>query len=432
MATPRSTPPAAGPRPLPAIGRAFPGVFYGWVIVGGSALQSAVGVGVGFYTLTVLLDALVEQRGWSRDTVAGASTLYFLMSALSGTWVGRMVDRFGARRFIFAGVLLMSAALIWIGRIREPEQLFLAYPAMGLGLALLGGIPLNAIIARWFVEKRALALSLSQTGVSVGGVVIVPFATWLFHAHGLEIGTLVLALLVLVGSLPVIGFVLRFDPVGHGLAPDGQDPAARVASRASQRAQRRWGTREVLRTSAFWTLAAVYSLVLFGQQGVLVHQLTYLRERLSPGLASLAVATSPAMSIVGRLIAGQLADRIDKRSVVLGLGVIQCAGLFLLSASTGPVGLCAGSALFGLTIGSFFMMQALMVAELFGVASFGSVSGLLGLVVQTSGALGPFAIAWLSGRLSGGYPLVFTGLALSNLLAVALITRLRAPADALA
>jgi MFS family permease len=403
-------------------------VFYGWVVVGGSALQSAVGVGVGFYTLTVLLDALVEQRGWSRDAVSGASTLYFLMSALSGTLVGRLVDRFGARRFITAGVLLMSAALIWVGRIRDPAQLFLAYPAMGLGLALLGGIPLNAIIARWFVEKRSLALSLSQTGVSVGGVVIVPFATWLFHVHGLEFGTAVLALLVLVGSLPVIYFVLRFDPLRHGLAPDGVDPAARLHRPSDAVATRRWRTRELLRTQAFWILAVVYSLVLFGQQGVLVHQLTYLRERLGPGLASLAVATSPAMSIVGRLIAGHLADRVDKRTVVVALGFIQAAGLLLLSVSSGPMGLCAGSALFGLTIGSFFMMQALMVADLFGVASFGSVSGLLGLVVQTFGALGPLAIAWLAGRLGEGYPLVLLGLGLSNLLAVALITRLRAPA----
>ena len=153
------------PRPLPALSRLFPGVFYGWVIAIGTGLLSFASVGIGFYSLTVFLDGLCAEHGWSRASVSGASGLYIVVSGIAGTFVGRSIDRGGGRGWIGAGVCLMAAALLAIGWLEQAWQLFPVYAVMGTGFAMCGGIPSNSIITRWFIAQRARAMSVSQTGV---------------------------------------------------------------------------------------------------------------------------------------------------------------------------------------------------------------------------------------------------------------------------
>ncbi|MEN8184418.1 MAG: MFS transporter, partial [Myxococcota bacterium] len=237
------------PLPLPPVHRLFPGVFYGWVVALGVSVLSFVTVGVGFYGLPVLLVGLVELRGWSPAAVAGATSLYFVVAAVAGSLVGRGVDRFGARGFVVAGALLMAAALLGIGRVSEVGELYLLYPLMATGFAMSAGVPSSAFITRWFVARRALAMSISQTGVSVGGIVLVPLSTWILLGEGLGAATGLLAVLVLAVALPVVGLVLRFDPRPYGLLPDGgrELPPDNPLLRPEVQ-QRPWRTGEALRT----------------------------------------------------------------------------------------------------------------------------------------------------------------------------------------
>jgi MFS family permease len=92
-------------RALPAVHRLAPRVFYGWFVAVGASLLAFVSVGIGFYGIGVFLDALCSARGWSRASVSGATSLYFVVSGLAGTVIGRSVDRHGARGWILAGLL---------------------------------------------------------------------------------------------------------------------------------------------------------------------------------------------------------------------------------------------------------------------------------------------------------------------------------------
>ena len=150
-------------KPLPAIHRLAPGAFYGWTIAFGLAALSSVVVGIGFYGLAVFLDALATERGWPRAAVSLATTVYFVASGIGGSLIGRAVDRHGSRGFIFAGTTLMALALIGLGMVETQGQLLAAYTLLALGFALTGNVPTGALLTRWFVTRRARAMSISQT-----------------------------------------------------------------------------------------------------------------------------------------------------------------------------------------------------------------------------------------------------------------------------
>jgi MFS family permease len=412
-------------RPLPLLARAFPGVFYGWVVAVGASLLSFVTVGIGFYGLPILLDGLVQGRGWSRTEVSGATSLYFAVVALTGVLVGRGVDRLGSRGFIALGSCLMAAALLGLSRVEAPRGLFLLYPLLAVGFAASAGVPVAAMVTRWFVARRALAMAIAQTGVSVGGVVLVPFATGILDREGLAAATRTLALLAVAVPLPIVLFVLRFDPASHGLEPDGGPPARAVRAQWRPEVQRRvWGRREALATRAFWLLAAGFSLVLFGQQAVGVHLLSFLREPLGAERAALAVSTLAGASIVGRLAVGSFADRVEQRRVAVALVLVQAGAYALLGFGSGPLAWYAGAAALGLTIGNLFMFQSLLVGELFGATSFGTVQGMLVLVTQVLGGLGPLALGALA-ESSASYAPALRGLAGLALVGALLLARVR-------
>jgi MFS family permease len=185
------------------------------VISVGSSLLSFVCVGVGFYGMTVFLDGLARTGDWSRATISGATALYFVVTAVVGSVVGRLVDRLGARGFIGVGALVMGVGLLMVGAVTREGQLYAAY---------CGGVPSSAVVTRWFVRHRARAMTFTHTGVSVGGIPLVPLATWLIQERGLAEATRWLAALLVSVAIPVVLFVLRSDPRRYGLEPDGGSP----------------------------------------------------------------------------------------------------------------------------------------------------------------------------------------------------------------
>ncbi|MEM7410358.1 MAG: MFS transporter [Myxococcota bacterium] len=380
----------------PPLRKLFGSVYYGWIVAVGASLNSFVVVGIGFYAMAVFLDALSAERGWSRTEVSFATTLYFVTSGLVGPWVGRAVDRFGPRVAIGVGAAIMALGLVWLGRIERPGQLAQIYPVLAIGFALASAIPSSAIVTRWFERRRAQAMSIAQTGVSVGGVVLVPLITASLLERGLAHTTAFLAGLLCLVVWPVTALLLRNDPRAVGQSPDGQSPAE---SRPAFAAGELWTQRAAARTTTFWRLVFAFSGILFCQVGAAMHQLSVVREHLPAEVASLALSTTAAASIIGRLIVGSFADRVDQRVLTVGLVALQAAAIATLGfAETAPA-LFLASAAFGFTIGNVFMLQSLLVAQLFGVRSFGTVLGLVQLLTQTASGLGPLALgamyAWL-------------------------------------
>lgn len=410
--------------PLPGIHRLRPGLFYGWYIIAASFALSFVSVGIGFYGQTVFLDGLIREHGWSKASVSGASTLYFITTGLVGIGVGRIVDRVGSRPPIVVGAIAMSAALLWIGRLDSPGELYLAYLLLAASFAMGAAIPLSSLVNRWFVRQRARAMSFSQTGVSVGGLILVPLATTWIAEDGIRSATQWLCGLVLVVVLPIAFAVLREDPHPYGLRPDDDevdgdpDPSAVTAPA--------WPARRAIRTRTFVLLAASFGSILICQTGLAVHHLHLLREHLDTSAAALGAATIPVGSVVGRLVVGRIADRIDKRHVTAGLFLLQALSLAALGLATTPSGLLPASVVFGLTVGAVFMMQSLLVAELFGLGSFGTVLGLLNFLTSVGGGIGPLLVGVVAERF-GGYPTSIRLLFAIGLAASVLVLCVRRP-----
>ena len=152
---------------------------------------------------------------------------------------------------------------------------------------------------------------------------------------------------------------------------------------------RTWTRREAVKTVAFWSIALTFMLALAGQIAYLVHQVSFLGKFLGPQGAANAVAITASASIVGRLALGTFVDRCDKRHVTMVCVLIQGLAVLTLAFYNHVALLYLCTFAFGLTMGSLIMMQSLIIGECFGIPSFGTVSGAIGLCCMPGAAFGP-------------------------------------------
>ena len=404
-------------------------VHYGWWITLGVAALMFATIGVGYYGLAVFLRPLQEENGWSNTAVSGATGLYFTVSGITGFFLGPYVDRHGPRRFLISGVLLVGLSAIALGSVSTLVGLYAVYIVQAIAFGLAGTVGINSIMARWFVTRRAQALSISATGVSLGGMVLSPLGSWLVGRGGVALAGPALGALVLVVGLPIVLWVLVWDPKDVGEEADfgRPDEVADTQSLSDEVQRRVWTRGEAAGTVAFWAILVGFVLVLLAQTGFLLHQIAFLEDRFgSRDAAALTLSTTAFGSIVARLVVGRFADRLDKVWLSSCLFTVQGLSVFGILAVENRIATFAFVLIIGFTIGNVYLMQTLLVAEKFGLVSLGTVLGVIGLAVQVGSGAGPLLVGWLEDR-SGSYTLPFTISAATTLLSAVVILLAKAP-----
>ena len=283
-------------------------------------------------------------------------------------------------------------------------------------------MPVNTLITNWLIRRRGQAMSLTMTGLSVGGIILVPLATFLVSRWGLATALPILGALFWVVIIPLALFVIKERPSDIGQFPDGEvivDSSENELSpslgHASQ--MQEWTRLQAMRTLAFWSVVTAFFLAMTGQVAYLVHQISFLSQTLGLGGAASAVSITAGASIAGRLSLGAVVDRLEKRYVTMGLFLIQALAVLSLAYSNHISVLYLGTFGFGLSMGCILMMQSLITGECFGLVSFGAVSGSVGLFVSCGGAIGP-TIAGVIFDATHSYQKAFTIFAAISLVAM--------------
>jgi MFS family permease len=398
------------------------GKFPGWWVVTGCFVVLTTSSGLGFYGLAVYLNAFSNEKGWPLSTISLATTLFFVVGGVMGVVVARWIARFDVRLVIVVGGLVGGLALGSLGLVEEQWQLFAVYAVFAAGWAAAGLVPATTIVTRWFHVRRSVALSVASTGLSVGGIVITPFAKQLLDTRGLAAGMPWLGLLFVVGIVPAAWFLVRPDPEAEGWAPDGERRAVGEIPPAAP------GTRfEVaVRTRFFICLTVGYVLAFGAQVGGIQQLVKLVEDRTDARTAQFAVTAIAATSVVARLVGARIVLRVPMMRFTVVLVGLQALALVVLGFAGTTWLLFAAIMLFGATIGNILMLQPLLVAERFGVRDYPRIFGRSQLFAVIGTAGGPFLIGALY-DVAGSYRLPYTVAACCSL-AGAFVLSLGGPA----
>lgn len=386
--------------------------FPGWYVVGACFVLLTMSTGVGFYGLAVYLNAFSNEFGWTVSSISLATTVFFLVAGLAGLWIAKFIATHDVRIMILGGAVLGAVALYLLGFVEHRWQLFVVYILYALGWSASGLGPATTVVTRWFHAKRASALAIAFTGLSMGGIVVTPFIKWIIDDRGIRGSSPWIALMWLVGIVPVTVLFLRPHPESFGWLPDGE----RVVEGETPLVT---GTplHEAVKSRFFLALSIGYIFALGAQVGAIQQLVKLVEERTDKGTATAATIVLSSMSILGRLAGGRLIPRLNMIRFTVGIAGMQAIALATLSFMNSSLPILLTIGLFGATIGNMLMMQSLLIADRFGVRDFPRISARIALISFSGTAAGPLLLGWLHDA-AGGYRASYLAASMCSLVAM--------------
>ena len=401
-----------------------PRFYYGWVMVAVTSVAGAFAPGIGFWGAGVMLLPMTEEFGWSRAEFLLALTVRSLTSAAIAPWIGPLFDTVkGPRRLMMVSTVIMGLSLIGLRYINDDLlglgivdarlQFYVLFGLVG-GLSQAGaGMGLaQTILPKWFIRRRGRVLGVAAFGTAGDALVFPPVIQAMVDALGFRWAWAMLGLAAL-GILFPLSFLVRTQPEDLGLLPDNDPP--RPSSDIPQPRRENPGehsfTRaEAIRTPAFWFVAGAVALVSIGLLGFQSNWhgfFTHPSVGFTPGVAALSVSFYAIFSMFARFGWGAVSDRFHPRNLwVIGMMATSATVVYMLFVDTLPE-LLFFAAIHGISLGSFFVLQPILLARYFGRAHLGAIFGIVRPVTALFGAASPLMIGLLYDA-QGSYTLGFS------------------------
>ena len=401
-------------------------IFYGWWVILISTIGNTVNFGaIIVFTFGLFILPLQEEFGWSRTEIILAYSFSALLYAPVQPLVGKLIDRFSARKVIlpsvvFLGLLLMSMYFL------TPNlwHFYLIYIAMGLLGAGTAPPAYIKVISHWFDRKRGLALGLAMSGFGLGASLLPYLTHSLITQFGWRGAYVALGVIIIVVTVSVIGPFLRETPEQMGLLPDGDTVPAHRAQ-GQKKEKQGMSFAEVWRTNTFWLMVATFVFVSLGVHGVTLHLVPIIVDRgIDAGTAALAASMLGVAVIFARIGTGYLLDLINPAFIGACIFAVSAVGLLLLYL--GPDSnylLYPAVLLIGVTLGAETDLIAYMCGRYFGLLHIGEIYAYFFAIYIFGAVVGPLLMGAVFDSY-GSYQIALATITFFMLVASVLMTRL--------
>ncbi|TDG14167.1 MFS transporter [Seongchinamella unica] len=354
-------------------------MFQGWKVVGGGFTAQLFVVGFLTYAVSLLVTPVQAEFGVSLEQVMYSLTAATFLGLFMQPVAGAMIDRFSVRGIMIAGSVLYALGLYLTSIAQSIGQYIAAFAlTMAIANALAGSMCSSAVISRWFVASRGRALGIAALGTSVGGVVIPALVSYWLGTDGWRGALENLAWCVLLLMMPVVALSVRDHPADLGLHPEGlaESPPEPTGTAPNQ------DMRGILRSPPFWYLGLALGLLFSAYSAVLSNISPYaINLGSSKEQASALIMAVAVTGFIGKILFGIAADRFSLKAALWTAQGLVAASFLVLAQEPGHGVMLLGTSLLGLAAGGMLPVWGAMMAQLFGLGSYGRAMGLMGPVI---------------------------------------------------
>jgi MFS family permease len=325
--------------------------------------------------------------------------LWFTLGVVSG-WAG---DRFGTRRVMAVGAVVMGAGLVLTAFV---HQLWLGYLTYGIGVGVgtaCGYVPMVAVVGSWFDRRQGLAMGIAISGIGVGTLAGAPTATALIGVYGWRQTYLIFG----IASFLVLALC--------GFLADRPAPSGAI----------RLGLGQALRSREFITLYLSVLLTGFGLFTFFVHLVPYAESKgIDPRSAAALLAVVGVFSTIARVALGPIADRFGRLRTLQLAVLVMAASYLIWLGEPGYALLAVFAALMGAAYGGWVAISPSVLAEFFGTQGLGGTTGALYTAAGIGALIGPPLAGYVVDA-TGSYRPAIVGAMVLEVAALAVILTLK-------
>jgi OFA family oxalate/formate antiporter-like MFS transporter len=281
------------------------------------------------YAWSVFVAPLEKEFGWKRADTSMVFTWAVVVFALAFILAGRLQDKLGPFKISMVGCILLTVGFLLCARTTSLTYLIVCFGILvGIGNGFGYATPIP-VMAKWFPDKRGLAVGLAVAGYGGGSAIFGPLANlWLIPTYGWRTTFAVLGAVFFVMTF-VGAFLLKNPPVGY--RPAGWTPAP--ASKAAA-ATHEFTPGETLRTPAFYFMWIAYALGTAAGLMVISQLIPFAKSAGIPGAALpvIGLVIGATGNASGRILSGWMSDGLGRLNVLrlmIGISAVAMPLLYL-------------------------------------------------------------------------------------------------------
>lgn len=366
-------------------------IYYGYIVVAAAFLIMLSTYGTR-YIFGVFLKPMLDDMSWTRAITSGAFSLSSAVQGLLSVLAGFLNDKLGPRIVLTICGFLLGAGYLLMSQVSQIWQLY-AFYGLVIGTGMAGvWIPLTSTLTRWFTNKRGLMTGIVLSGTGIGSVIGAPVASWLIFFYDWRMSYIVMGVLVLVMTIPAAQFLKR-EPTKPVQIMCDENKLIKAEKRSIPIT---YSIKDAVHIKQFWFFFMAYFCFGFVLFAMTIHIVPYATDLgMTSAVAASILATASGTSIAGRLVFGNIADRIGTRLVyIIGFSIMFIVSILLL-ISTNELTLYLFAGLFGFAQGGMGMASSILVAWLFGLSSHGLIYAVISLGYAIGSTCGPFFTGYI-------------------------------------
>ena len=363
---------------------------FGYSIVAATFLAQALAIGLSIGIYPVFMQSVEEAFGLGRAVTSLGIPLVLVVGALISPMLGRWVDTGSIKTLLWFGAALQTIGLVLVSQAESLLAAMIAWIGfVGIGQSLLGTLPNSTIIANWFVVKRGTMIAISATGITFGAAIAPPLSEFLIATLGWRGALLTLGGLCFVIATPVVLLGIVKTPEEKGLYPDG---APRPPDQ-TEAINNDSGTPKFIGDYRFWLISLAFTCMVAATIGLTTHLVAWAQElNISREHAVLMLSVNAIAAACGKLLFGNLCDRIGPRNTVFLAVSCELIGWLSLLNSSSSIVFGTGAALFSLGAGAMVPCQVSYIGSVWKRSNFGQAMGFMGLIIIIGIFLAPTLI----------------------------------------
>lgn len=352
-------------------------------------------------------------------------SVFLAFFAIAMPFTGKYIEQYGPRNVTIVGGILTGLGWLLASFANSVPMLYVMYGIIGgIGVGIAYGVPV-AVSARWFPDRRGLAVGLTVLGFGFSALITANLAGYFIGAYGVMNTFRIFGIAMIILTI-LLAMPLKFPTAGW--KPVGWIPPAPVAG---QHVTCEFNRSQMLKTSSFYALWACYFIgCLAGLMAISIAKPVGTDVGIETGLATMLVGFFAVFNGGGRPIFGALTDRFTPRNAaIVSFILIALASLLIWQVQSVTVYIIAFAVLWG-CLGGWLAIAPTTTGNFFGTCDYPRCYGVIFLAYGAGAIAGPQLAGFIktsTGSYLGVFPIVLVLAVIGLIIAFAMLKPPQAP-----